>query len=52
MKSSYLVEFRRIPRQSEFHILRDTGCRVTHGVVPHGMIMWIPQGTLGDGHMA
>ena len=24
-----------------------TGCRVTHG-----MTMWMPHGTLGDGHMA
>ena len=60
MKSNYPVEFRRIPRQSEFHVFRGTGCRVTHGVMPHGMTMWMPHGmtmwmphgTLGDGHMA
>ena len=27
-KSSYHVEFRRIPRQSEFHVFRGTGCQV------------------------
>ena len=27
-KSSYYVGFRRIPRQSKFHIFRGTGCRV------------------------
>ena len=33
MKSSYYVEFRQIPRQSEFHVFRDTWSGAGHLMV-------------------
>ena len=28
------------------------GCQMTHGMVPHGMTMWMPHGMLRGVHMA
>ena len=42
MKSSYLDEFRRIPRLSGFHVFRGNGCLVTpkDEIVYENLVSW------------